>query len=329
MKPRIGLLLGDPNGIGPELAAKLLADPDLTGSAEVTVIADAGVFAAGQAVACLSPAGDAIALLDEPKMAGDELWPGTATAAGGRYMLAAWRLALDMSKEGEIDAICFAPLNKLALTLGDSPFDDELHFIADHLGFTGRAGEINTQGGLWTSRVTSHVPLADVADLITRESVFDNIEFVHEILKSAGYAAPRVGVAALNPHAGDGGLFGREEIDVIGPAVERAREAGIDADGPYPSDTVFVRARGGAFDAIVTMYHDQGHIPMKMVGFIWNEAEKRWSSVTGVNVTLGLPIVRTSVDHGVAFGKAGRGTASAESLVAAIHVARDLVGCQR
>ena len=310
MKPRIGLLLGDPNGIGPELAAKLLADPELAGSAEVTVIADAGVFAAGQAVACVSAAGDTIALLDEPNIAAGELSPGTATAAGGRYMLAAWRLALDMSKDGEIDAICFAPLNKSAMTLGDAPFDDELHFIADHLGFTGRVGEINTQGGLWTSRVTSHVPLADVAGLITRESVFDNIEFLDETLKSAGYAAPRVGIAALNPHAGDDGLFGREEIDIIGPAVERAQGAGIDAAGPYPSDTVFVRARAGAFDAVVTMYHDQGQIAMKLMGF-----------ERGVTILGGLPVPITTPASGSAYDIVGENKADPTAMKAAFELA--------
>lgn len=310
MKPRIGLLLGDPNGIGPELAAKLLADPDLAGSAEITVVADAGVFAAGQDVAGLSPTDGAVALLDEPKIDAGELSPGAATAAGGRYMLAAWRLALDMSKDGGIDAICFAPLNKQALTLGGSPYDDELHFIADHLGFSGRAGEINTQGGLWTSRVTSHVALADVAGLITRESVFDGIEFVDQILKSAGYAAPRVGVAALNPHAGDGGLFGREEIDAIGPAVARATAAGIDADGPYPSDTVFLRARAGEFDAIVTMYHDQGQIAMKLMGF-----------ERGVTVLGGLPVPITTPASGSAYDIVGQNKADPTAMKEAFKLA--------
>ena len=177
-------------------------------------------------------------------------------------MLDSFRQALGLAQAGELDAICFAPCNKQAMHLGGLAFEDELRFFVDVLGHKGYVGEINATGELATTRVTSHVPLRAVADLITEDAVVAAIRLAHDTLRASGNPHPRVGVAGLNPHAGDGGVFGREEIEVIAPAVERAKAQQIAADGPYPSDTVFLRARDGAFDAVVTMYHDQGQIAM-------------------------------------------------------------------
>jgi 4-hydroxythreonine-4-phosphate dehydrogenase len=161
----------------------------------------------------------------------------------------------------------FAPLNKQAMHLGGSPFPDELHFMADRLGWTGHISEINVLENLWTSRVTSHIGLSKVSGLISKQAVLDAILLIHDTLKLAGVAAPRLLVAALNPHGGEGGLFGREELDHIAPAVEEAKARGIQAAGPFPADTIFLRAKAGRCDAVVSMYHDQGQIAMKLMGF--------------------------------------------------------------
>ncbi|MFA6506986.1 MAG: 4-hydroxythreonine-4-phosphate dehydrogenase PdxA, partial [Treponemataceae bacterium] len=177
------------------------------------------------------------------------------------------------------------------------------------------------EGKLRVVHVSTHVSLRQACDNVKKERVYEVIKLANNTMKDFGIAAPRVGVAGLNPHAGDGGLFGCEEAEEILPAIEQARKEGIIVDGPVPPDTLFSKALGGQYDIAVAMYHDQGHIPLKVVGFTWNDVEKKWNSVSGVNITLGLPIIRTSVDHGTAFGKAGKGTATEESLINAIDYA--------
>ena len=316
MKPRIGVLLGDPNGVGPELAAKVLAAPDIRQFADVLVIGDHGVLQAGERVAgCQVPvqpvrtigeadfSGKAQPLLEVPGIATADITPGRATAAGGRCCLAALRAALALAREGRIDGFCFAPLNKYALKLGGCPVADEHIFFAEELGFSGPFCEHNVLEGLWTTRVTSHIAFKEVCPNITAERVMRAIRLAHDTLGGAGYKKPRVAVAALNPHAGDGGMFGREEIDIIAPAVERARAEGIDARGPFAADTVFVKARDGQFDAVVTMYHDQGQVAMKLMGFS-----------RGVTVSGGLPVPITTPASGTAFDIVGKGIANPEGL---------------
>jgi len=316
MKPRIGVLLGDPNGVGPELAAKLLAADDIRTHADVLVIGDLGVLGTGETaagrrvpvrvvndVANAEFSGPNLPFLEVPGIAPADITPGRATAAGGRSCVLALRAALALAQRGAIDGFCFAPLNKQALKLGGSPVADEHIFFARELGFDGPFCEHNVLEGLWTTRVTSHIALKDVCALITVERVMRAIRLAHDTLGGAGVAAPRIAVAALNPHAGDGGLFGREEIDVIAPAVERARAAGIDAQGPFAADTVFVKARDGHFDAVVTMYHDQGQIAMKLMGFS-----------RGVTVSGGLPVPITTPASGTAFDIVGKGIANPEGL---------------
>jgi 4-hydroxythreonine-4-phosphate dehydrogenase len=172
--------------------------------------------------------------------------------------------------------------------------------------------------------VTTHVALRRVPELVTRERVLRTIRLGDEAMRRLGIAAPRLAVCGLNPHAGESGLFGDEEQDAIGPAIADARAAGIDATGPYPADTLMSRARGGEFDCVVAMYHDQGHTPVKTLGFRYDEARRAWTGMSGVNVTVGLPILRVSVDHGTAFDRAGRGTANPESMVEAILVAAEM-----
>ncbi|MDX9862153.1 MAG: 4-hydroxythreonine-4-phosphate dehydrogenase PdxA [Rhodospirillales bacterium] len=316
MKPRIGVLLGDPNGVGPELAVKLLVSEDLRQHADVVVIGDAGVLRSGEAVAdrhvrvrSISDieqadfSGTGLPFLEVPGIHPKEVTPGKATAAGGRSCVLALRAALSLAKRGAIDGFCFAPLNKHALKLGGCPVADEHIFFAHELDFDGPFCEHNVLEGLWTTRVTSHIALKDVCGLITAERVMRAIRLAHDTLGGAGYARPRIGVAALNPHAGDGGMFGREEIDVIAPTVEQAKATGIDAHGPFAADTVFVKARDGHFDAVVTMYHDQGQIAMKLMGF-----------ARGVTVSGGLPVPITTPASGTAFDIVGKGIANPEGL---------------
>ncbi len=209
-----------------------------------------------------------------------------------------------------MDAVCFTPFNKAAMRAAHPGYDDEIGYSAEVLGTSGPASEFNILERLWSARVTSHVPLSAVASLITREAIVDAIRLTDRSLREADVASPRIAVAGLNPHAGDGGNFGREEIDVIRPAVEEARREGIHADGPFPSDTVFVRARNGAFDAVVTMYHDQGQIAMKLMGFD-----------RGVTLLGGFPFPIVTPAHGTAYDIAGQGIAGVGATRAAMLLA--------
>ena len=316
MKPLIGIVPGDPNGIGPELTARLLAATDLRAHGRMVVIGDRRVLRMGADVAGVSLAletiadiaeadvgGDGIALLDVPTIAPQEVTPGEATAAGGRSAYETLKVAVGLAGAGHIDGFCFAPLNKGALKMGGAPHGDEHVLFAELLGFEGPYCEHNVLGELWTTRVTSHIPLAEVAQHVTIERILAMTRLAHHTLRGAGIAAPRIAVSALNPHAGDGGLFGREEIEVIAPAVAEAREAGIDADGPFAADTIFLRARDGAYDAVVTMYHDQGQIAMKLMGF-----------GEGITVSGGLPVPIATPASGTAFDIVGKGIANAEGL---------------
>ncbi len=315
MRPRIAFVAGDPNGIGPELAAKLLARPANVEAADVAVYADPGMLAAGERVAGVralvsaTPAPGRATLF--PMALGGEaaMTPGQATGAGGRAALASLTAAVDAAGRGDVQGIVFAPLNKHALRLAGMTHEDELRWMADKLGVGGFTSEFNITGDLWTSRVTSHVPLREVADAITREGVADAVRIVNRYLVAAGIAAPRIAVAALNPHAGDGGSLGREEIDVIAPAVEAVRREGIDARGPMPSDTVFVAAKRGDYDAVVSMYHDQGQIAMKLMGF-----------ERGVTLHGGLPVPVATCASGTAFDIVGKGIANVEGLQAAFDL---------
>jgi 4-hydroxy-L-threonine phosphate dehydrogenase PdxA len=281
LKPRIGLLSGDPTGIGPEVAAKLLALPETHDLAEVIVLGDR----------------------DVPRLP-----VGQLSREAGAFTLATLRLGAEAIAQGEIDALVYAPLNKQAMKLAGLQQEDEMHFLAHLLHHTGLCSEINVADVLWTSRVTSHVPLRAVADLITEQAVYDAITLLNSVMNS-----PRMAVAGLNPHAGEGGLLGREEIEVIRPAIERARAAGIQVSGPYPADTLFIAARRGDFDAVVTMYHDQGQIATKLLGF-----------ERGVTLHGGLPVPIATPAHGTAFDIAGKGIANVGPIQAAFRLAARL-----
>jgi 4-hydroxythreonine-4-phosphate dehydrogenase len=235
---------------------------------------------------------------------------GQLSPKAGKSVLDTIAFTMRLAREGKLDAIMFAPLNKQAMRMGGSQFSDELHFMAHELRFEGLIRELNVLDSLWLSRVTSHVPLSKVSSMITRRGVFEAVELIHRTLKLGGVQQPRIAVAAFNPHGGEGGLFGREEIDEIGPGIEMARAAGMHAEGPFPADTIFLRARRGEYNAIVSMYHDQGQIAMKLMGF-----------ERGVTVQGGLPIPITTPAHGTAFDIAGKGIANPGATQQAFRIA--------
>lgn len=295
-KPVIALAMGDPCGISPELTAKVLALEEVRKAARVVVIGDRRVFDEGARVAKASPE---VEFVDLKHLDPAAVQRGVASKAGGESALANYRHALRMVADGEADAVCFTPFNKQAMRMADPSYDDEIRFTAGVLGFKGAATEFNVLEGLWNARVTSHVPLKEVSSLLKVDDIVANLELTANALRAAGFEPPRIGVAALNPHAGDGGNFGREEIDVIEPAVKKARAKGLPADGPYPADTVFLRAKAGQFDAVLTMYHDQGQIAMKLLGFD-----------RGVTLLGGFPFPICTPAHGTAYDIAGKGIAN-------------------
>ena len=320
-KPLLALAIGDAAGIGPELAARLIADPEVRAAADLAVVGDARVLRRGAEVARLTadlpivsdPAevrpGRSV-LLDLGHLDPDTIEVGVAAVPGGRFALENFRAALKLAAAGRAGAVCFTPFNKAAMRMAHPAYDDEISFVAEVLDVHSPAKEFNILEGLWNARVTSHVPISAVAGLITRDAVRRSIVLTDATLRAAGFAHPRIGVAALNPHAGDGGNFGHEDDDEIRPAVEDAKARGIDVGGPYPSDTVFVRATRGAFDAVLTMYHDQGQIAMKLLGF-----DK------GVTLLGGFPFAITTPSHGSAYDIAGKGVANLGASRAALLLA--------
>ncbi len=315
--------MGDPGGIGPEVIVK--AYPTLCDVARPVVIGDADVIRAAidvcdltLSVEAISAVADAsfdsarIPVLDLDNV--DDLVRGEVREANGAASLAYVERAIALAQAGDIDAITTAPINKQATKLAGSDYAGHTGMLADYTD-TENYSMMLVEDDLRVTHVSTHVPLREACERVTTERVLDVIRLTDDALADLGVASPTVGVAGLNPHASDGGLLGDAEDAEIVPAVERARDEGIDAVGPESPDTVYVRAARGEFDCVVSMYHDQGHIPIKMLGFAGDAA------VSGVNVTIGLPILRTSVDHGTAFDIAGEGVASEQSLVDAVEVA--------
>jgi 4-hydroxythreonine-4-phosphate dehydrogenase len=326
MKATVALVQGDAAGIGAELLAKLLDDEELRRRANVLIISDERVFHAGCAVAGLSPPVEIFADLDEVTF-GDgvpallnvtaidprEVPLGKMSVAAGGAVLKWFGQALDFANDGTVDGICFMPFNKEAMHRAGLDAEDELQWAKKRLGCTGRASEFNVIDGMWNARVTSHVPLRAVADLLTVETIVEAIVLADRTLKEAGFGAPRIAVAAINPHAGDGGQIGREEIEVIAPAVARARERQIRVDGPFPSDTLYIKVRDKQYDCAVSMYHDQGQIAIKLLGFHM-----------GVSVLGGLPFPVATPAHGTAFDIAGTNTARLEPTRRAFLIVCDM-----
>ena len=300
--PTIALFTGDPAGIGPELVQKLLQDKTNNKAAHIILI--------GQK--------DSLQTVSHAHW---HEWSGynttafktaTADAHNGAYMISALAEGAALVRDGKADAFSFAPLNKSALRLGGMHQEDELRWFAEFLNYKGVCGELNVLQDLWTSRVTSHVPLKEVSHLLSSQKVFESIEMITNALKASGKTTPRLAVCGLNPHNGDNGNYGDEEIKIIAPGVELAKQAGFPAEGPFPADTAFVRAirKDGGYDGVVTMYHDQGQIAMKLMGF-----------EQGVTVHGGLPVPITTPAHGTAYDIAGKNLANPQAMFNAFDLA--------
>ena len=314
MKPTIALVQGDACGIGPELMAKLLAEPETVEAANLLLLSDRRVFEAGCAVANKSIgvrlietieeadfSDGLINLLDIGRPAPDDYEPGEVSAAAGEAVLTALGMALDLCQSGVADGLCFTPFNKEAMHRGGLDLEDESQWARRHIGLQSRVSEFNVIDGMWNARVTSHIPLREVADHLSVEGIVEAVRLADVTLKDAGFPRPRIAVAALNPHAGDGGNIGREEIEVIAPAVERAKALQIAVEGPFPSDTLYIKVRDGDYDCAVSMYHDQGQIAIKLLGF-----------QMGVSVHGGLPFPMATPAHGTAFDIVGLNKANLE-----------------
>jgi 4-hydroxythreonine-4-phosphate dehydrogenase len=284
-RPRIAITVGDPAGIGPEIAAAAAAHPRVTEVCEPLIFAPAST---------------------------DGIHIGKVSATAGRAAYDTIVRAVDAARRGEVDAIATAPISKLAMSYAGLPWKGHTELLAHLCGVT-RVAMMFHAPQLKVVLITVHVPLAEVPALLTQQLAEDVISLTAEELPRFGVPAPRIALAGLNPHAGENGLLGSEDMNVLAPAVAAVRARGVNASGPWPADTVFVRAHRGEFDCVVACYHDQGLVPVKLLAF-----------GQSVNVTLGLPIIRTSVDHGTAFDIAGKGVADSSSMIAAIRLAAEL-----
>lgn len=315
-KPRVALVLGDPNGIGPELAAKLVAEQETSKRARLVIVADKQVLDEGMRVAGVhfdyKTADDGSAdlftddtpvLLTRPVYEGEPGDKGQVSKIAGKYQLDCLTKGIELCLRGMVDSMCFAPLNKEAMHLAGLEHEDESGLFLDLLDHKGDFGLLNTLGNLWTSRATSHVSHRQVSELLNEESILTAARVLDKALRASGNDDPQIAVAGLNPHAGDGGMFGTEEIDIIEPAVRKAQQEGINVSGPFPPDTIFLMGRDGKYDAVVTMYHDQGQIAMKLMGFDH-----------GVTVHAGLDYPVTTSAHGSAYDIAGQGIANVRAL---------------
>jgi 4-hydroxythreonine-4-phosphate dehydrogenase len=333
--PNIAITMGDPAGVGPEIIVKACRrlQPRLAGGElRLLVIGHRSALQAARELLHETlefPESDATSLALLP--AGEEREPirlGVVSPEAGRFAYLAVEQAVILAKAGKIDAIVTAPLNKEALNLAGYHYAGHTDMLAALTGVK-RSVMLLAHGDMRVSHVTTHVALEEVPKLLTPDRLRRTIDLTQEALRDLGIAHPRIAVAALNPHAGEGGLFGHQDIDITTPVVAQCRADGLDVSGPVPGDTVFVKLRGRQFDAVVAMYHDQGHIPVKLLGFDIDPATGKWQALSGVNITLGLPVIRTSVDHGTAFDIAGKGIANEDSLIEAIDYALLLAANKR
>lgn len=303
----IGITLGDIAGIGPEVVLKALSSPKLSRRARYFVIGD--ICGMGKALNTMRAGVRFQLLCDDANPALRCVKRGAVNPLAARAAARWVEQGVALCLRGELDALVTAPVNKQGLKLAGVKHSGQTEWLAE-LTRTKKFAMMLAGGRLRVALVTTHLPLRDVSKAITQRKIVEVIELTHQVLPRFGAQKRRIAVAALNPHAGDGGLLGNEEQQIIAPAIAAARRRKINVVGPVPADTLFHRAYNGEFDAVVAMYHDQGLAPLKMLAFD-----------TGVNVTLGLPFIRTSPDHGTAYDIAGKGIANPSSMIAAINLA--------
>ena len=329
---RLGLTLGDPSGIGPELVAKILRAGDRYPDTQLVVIGDTRILRMGFEIAGETPIGlpmitdltvtgdldPPFVLLEYPTCGPEEFPIGKVSKAAGKASFDTLLYTLEQARSGRLDGFVFAPLNKEAMHLGGNPHKSELEFFQKVFAQGNVENELNYLDGLWTTRVTSHVGLSEVSRLITKDRVLNTVRFMDSVLREFGHEQPTIAVAALNPHGGEHGLFGHEELQEIEPAVAAAQAEGIAARGPFPADTIFMRVRRERYHGLGSMYHDQGQIAMKLLGFD-----------RGVTVAGGLPVPISTPAHGTAHDIAGKGVADPSATHEAIQVASEMVRNRR
>ena len=329
-RARLAITLGDPAGIGPEIIAKLCAKHKASLGADLLVVgspscmreaaetwAQLPVHVLDANKLDINPDAINIVAIDEPK---NSIALGVLSADAGRLAYLAIEKAVELAMRGAVDAIVTAPINKEALSLAGYRYPGHTEILAKLSG-SADSCMLLVHDRLKVSHVSTHTALRNVPDKLTPSRLERVITLTYQAMQELlDIAAPRLAVAALNPHAGEDGLFGDEDIKVTAPVVAAFQAKGMNVVGPIPGDTVFVKAYAGQYDAVIAMYHDQGHIPLKLLGFSIDE-DGVWQGISGVNVTLGLPIIRTSVDHGTAFDIAGKGIANEQSLLEASELA--------
>jgi 4-hydroxythreonine-4-phosphate dehydrogenase len=334
--PVLAITMGDPASIGPEIGVKALLQENIHAICRPLLVGDAVVFqqiidklqlpAKVNAVSKVSEAKFSIGTIDVFDLAITDISKlefGKIDAMCGEASFQAVKKAIELAMAGEVDGTVTGPINKKSINEAGHHFAGHTEIYAQYTG-TKKYAMLLVEDNINVIHVSTHVSLRQACDLVKKERIIQVIELIVDGLKRLGKTNLKIGVAGLNPHSGDNGLFGTEDIEEIMPAVEEARKLGYDVEGPVPPDTMFAKAAMGAYGGVVAMYHDQGHIPFKLAGFKWNAEKQQMDSVKGVNITLGLPIIRTSVDHGTAFEIAGKGIASADAMVLAIESAVQL-----
>lgn len=337
-KPVLGITMGDPGSVGPEISVKALAHAGIYEQCRPLMIGDAKVME--QAVKTVGMEGNitihpvhaveeglytvgVIDVFDMNVVDMSRLAVGKVSEHSGEAAFQYVKKVIELAMEGRIDGTVTNALSKEAVNIAGHHYSGHTEIYAEFTG-TDKYTMMLAHHNLRVVHVSTHVSLREACDRVKKDRVLDVIQIADKACRDLGIDAPKIGVAGLNPHAGENGMFGQEEIEEIMPAIKTARAEGIQVDGPVPPDSVFSKARGGWYDVVVCMYHDQGHIPLKVVGFVYDQNREVWGAVEGVNITLGLPIIRTSVDHGTAFGHAGMGVANELSLVNAIDYAIQL-----
>ena len=327
---RLAVTMGDPAGIGPEIIAKAayqMREEVVAGRIEFIVIGSAKALDTGCKQVGLVRDTLPLRMIDVGPVDG-EIVTGQISAVGGEWAYRAVKKAAEMVQADEADAIVTAPLSKEALHMAGHHFEGHTELLA-HLTGMRDAVMMLAHGPMRVSHVTTHCSLGEVPSRITPTRLRRVFDVTLDALACLGFEKPRLAIAALNPHAGEGGILGKEDDLIIAPVIKEYVDKGYDVTGPVPGDTVFIKLRAQQFDAVVAMFHDQGHIPVKLLGFNVNEETGVWQAISGVNVTLGLPILRTSVDHGTAFDIAGKGVANADSLVDAVEYGMKLLEGRR
>lgn len=334
--PVLAITMGDPASIGPEIGVKALLQKNIHAICRPLLVGDAVVFqqiidklqlkATVNAVNNVADAKFEIGTIDVYDLGITDISKlefGKIDAMCGEASFQAVKKAIELAMGGEVDGTVTGPINKKSINEAGHHFAGHTEIYAHYTG-TKKYAMLLVEDHINVIHVSTHVSLRQACDLVKKERIIQVIELIVDGLKRLGKTNLKIGVAGLNPHSGDNGLFGTEDIEEILPAVEEAKRIGYDVEGPVPPDTMFAKAAMGAYGGVVAMYHDQGHIPFKLAGFKWNAEKQQMDSVKGVNITLGLPIIRTSVDHGTAFEIAGKGIASADAMVLAIESAVQL-----